>query len=149
MLTSEFVEIITMSLAEILSKDDPELLSSYKELPFDILSLVINSRAHKCYSFLKNSPDFKKYVRNITHINSEYIPSEILQDFLESELWENENWVDLAVEMKSSELINKLKKKVVERAVSKDDAGLLALVKNKNQYTEKVFRRGKCDITER
>ena len=113
-----------MSLSEILASDDTALLSSCKELPFDILSLIINSRAHKCYSLLRDSGEFGKHVRNITHINSKCVTEEMLQDFLECELEENENWVDLAIELKSSELINKLSKKAAARIIKEDDAGL-------------------------
>ena len=133
-----------MSLSEILSKDDPALLSSSKELPFDILSLVINSRAYKCYSLLRDSSEFGKHVRNITHINPGCVTSEMLKDFLESELGENENWVDLAVEMKSSELINKLDEKAAGRIIGEDDAELFALIEDKN--IEEVFRRNKYNI---
>ena len=135
---------LKMSLSEILSRDDPGLLYDCGELPFDILSLVINSMAFKCYSLLKNSPDFKKHVRNITHINPECVTSEMIKDFLESELGENENWVDLAIELKSAKLINKLGEKAAERIIKDDDAELFALIEDAN--IEEVFRRNKYHI---
>ena len=133
-------------IPEILARDDAELLCSCKELPFDILSLVINSIAHKCFMKLRDSEDFKKHVRNITHINPECVTSKMLQDFLGCELGENENWVDLAIELKSPELINKLGDKATRRIIQEDDAELFALIENQNQYTEEVFRRNKYSI---
>ena len=97
LLLDEELSYNSTDIPSIVSNDEPELLSSYKELPFDILSHVVNARASKCCSFLRNSSDFTKHVRNITHINPKCVTEEMLQDFLGCELGENENWVDLAI----------------------------------------------------
>ena len=95
---------------------------------------------------LKNSPEFGRYVVNVSHINSECVTSKMVKDFLGSDLGENENWVDLAIELKSAKLIKKLSEKIAERAISNDDAELFALVGNNKKYTEEVFKRNKYKI---
>ena len=130
----------------IINSDDPDLLAAQKELPFDVLSSVVNARASKCYSLLRSSPEFGKYVKSIAHINPECVTEEMLQDFLRCDLEGNENWVDLAIELKSAGMINKLREKAAARIIGEDNAELFALINNKDEYIEEVFRRNKYNI---
>ena len=128
-------------------REELQLDSSSNELPLDILSQVINSGAIDSYHELKNSEDsenFAKYVKNISHINLECVTSEMLADFLASDLGENENWVDLAIELKSAEMIKKLGDRAIERIISEDDPELFSLIEC--DCIEEVFRRNKYRI---
>ena len=55
-----------------------------------------------------------------------------------------ESWVDLAIELKFSEMIDTLNKKATERIIGEDDAELFSLIEIKN--IEEVSRRNKCEI---
>ena len=59
----------TDEILTIVKKDQSESLSKLDDPPLNILSLVINNKAWKCYSVLKGSQKFQEYVKNVGHID--------------------------------------------------------------------------------
>ena len=80
------------------------------------------------------------------HINPGCVTEEMIDDFVEFDLTQNENWIDLAIELRSSELIYSIGALAIERIIKDGDPDLFKTIYFNEMLVEEVFRRNKYSI---